>query len=277
VTLIIPALNEAKNLPHVLPALGQHVDEIVLVDGGSVDDTAAVARSLRPDVRVVQQTRRGKGNALACGLAASTGDVLVMIDADGSMDADEIPRFVHAVVNGAHYVKGSRALTGGGSDDLTLLRRLGNRTLNGLVNALYGTGFTDLCYGFNAIRREDVSALGLPPVDGDEPMWGDGFEIETLLTLRALRADLVICEVPSYERRRRHGASNLHPIRDGGRVLRTIMREWRHRRLEPVPVPEDAVPVPRAVISLVSGGGDVRLTAVGGVGAEPYARASGNA
>src|SRR5579871_2108700 len=89
VSVVIPALNEAANLPHVLTRIPTFVDEVVLVDGRSIDDTVEVARRLRPDIRVVVQDGHGKGNALACGFAAATGDIIVMLDADGSTDPDE--------------------------------------------------------------------------------------------------------------------------------------------------------------------------------------------
>src|SRR6185369_17837073 len=137
---------EARNLPHVLSRLPKSIHEVIIVDGNSVDDTLATARRLRPDARILTQNRCGKGNALACGFAAATGDIIVMIDADGSTDPTEIPRFVDALQGGADFAKGSRFRPGGDSDDITPLRRLGNMGLNGLVNVLMGTRFTDLCY-----------------------------------------------------------------------------------------------------------------------------------
>jgi glycosyltransferase involved in cell wall biosynthesis len=232
---VIPALNEERNLPHVFARLPHEVTEVILVDGGSVDRTVQVARELLPSVIVVQQTRTGKGNALACGFAASTGDVLVMIDADGSTDPAEIPRFVEALLSGADYAKGSRFTAGGGSHDITALRRLGNLGLNGMVNMLFGTRFTDLCYGYNAFWREVLPHLDLPdldlpmPADGGK-LWGDGFEIETLINIRVAARGWRISEVPSLEYLRLHGTSNLDAWRDGKRVLRTIFSELhRHR------------------------------------------------
>ena len=238
VSVVIPALNEARNLPHVFGRLPPDVHEVIVVDGLSVDDTIAVARQLRPDVRIVLQSRRGKGNALACGFAAATGDIIAMIDADGSADPGEIPRFVQALVDGAEFAKGTRFTRGGGSDDITRLRALGNRVLVGFVNLCHGSHYTDLCYGYNAFWRRLVPLLGL---DADSPappnggrLWGDGFEVETLIHLRVAAAGLAVTEVPSFEHSRIHGVSNLNAAQDGLRVLRTIMAElrrslWRRR------------------------------------------------
>jgi glycosyltransferase involved in cell wall biosynthesis len=241
VSVIVPALNEARNLPHVFALIPPGVHEVVLVDGLSVDGTVEVARQLRPDVRVVMQNRKGKGNALACGFAAATGDIIAMVDADGSADPGEIPRFVEAVLAGADFAKGSRFIKGGGSSDLTRLRALGNRLLTGFFNACYGRKYTDLCYGFNVFSRRCVPVLGLdatyaPKPGGDARLWGDGFEVETLIHVRAARAGLKVTEVPSFEHSRIHGVSNLNAFSDGLRVVATIFKERRlHRQPEPAP------------------------------------------
>jgi glycosyltransferase involved in cell wall biosynthesis len=233
ISVIVPALNEAQNIPHVFARLPQ-VDEIVLVDGGSIDDTVSVARRLRPDIRVVRQNRKGKGNALACGFAAATGDIIVMIDADGSTDPLEIPRFIEALREGADFAKGSRFRPTGGSADITRLRRAGNKCLSMLVNVMFRTRYSDLCYGYNAFWAHcldvfDLDSTSPAPDNTDGRLWGDGFEIETLLNLRAARADLKITEVASFEHNRIHGVSNLNALTDGMRVLRTIAREWPRR------------------------------------------------
>jgi glycosyltransferase involved in cell wall biosynthesis len=223
VSILIPALNEARNLPHVFSRLPEDVFEVVLVDGGSVDETVEVARSLMPHVRVVQQDGRGKGNAIACGLAACEGEIVVMLDADGSTDGAEIPRFVEALKGGADFAKGSRFMTGGGSSDITMFRRTGNRALCALVNLLYGTRYTDLCYGFNAFWRSSLQRVHVDCA---------GFEVETLLSVRASRVGLATTEVPSYESCRIHGESNLRTLPDGWQVLKTILRE-RFKRADP--------------------------------------------
>lgn len=236
ISIVIPARNEARNLEHVLPELPQ-VHEVILVDGHSVDDTVETARRVMPGIKVLTQTRRGKGNALTCGFAAATGDIIVMFDADGSADPAEIPAYVDALKAGADFAKGSRFCAGGGSADITRIRAAGNRGLNLLTNALLRTKFTDLCYGYNAFWADVLHHLELPDhtvasLTAAKMIWGDGFEIETVLNCRVVAAQLVVSEVASMERLRVHGESNLNAVSDGIRVLRTIMTEQkRHRRM----------------------------------------------
>lgn len=221
VSVVVPTLNEAMNLPFVLSRLPAHLYEVVIVDGHSTDETVEVAKRLRPDALIVQQSGKGKGNALACGFAACSGDVIVMLDADGSTDPSEIPFFLEALVKGAQFAKGSRFLPGGGSADITRGRRLGNTFLNIIVNSLYGTRYTDLCYGYNAFWSSCLTSLVV-----DCP----GFEVETLINIRVAKLGLRVEEIPSFESERLHGQSNLHPIRDGWRILRVIFRERLFRK-----------------------------------------------
>jgi glycosyltransferase involved in cell wall biosynthesis len=267
VTVVIPALNEARNLPHVLAGLPADLHQVILVDGWSTDDTVAVARRLRHDIIVLHQKRKGKGDALACGFAAATGEIIVMFDADGSADAAEIPHFVEALCRGADFAKGSRFIKGGGSSDISRLRRAGNFWLNRLVNIIYGTKYSDLCYGYNAFWRDCLEHLDLdhPEWIGPEPatmQWGDGFEVETLINVRIAKAGLKVTEVPSFERSRVHGTSNLDAFSDGLRVLRVIQTERQRWRLRTPPeaetggrrgVPVGGLPAPiRAKLRRVS-------------------------
>lgn len=216
ISVVIPTLNEAMNLPWVLRRMPSYVDEVVIIDGRSLDSTVDVARALRMDVVVVSEPQAGKGFAVRAGLAAATGDIIVMLDADGSMDPQEIGWFVSPLQHEFDFVKGSRYVTGGGSEDITLLRSAGNRTLTRLANLVLHSNYSDLCYGYIAMRRECLQILELE---------SEGFEIETELIVRASRAGLRIAEVPSNELTRISGSSNLHTFRDGWRVLRTLARE----------------------------------------------------
>jgi hypothetical protein len=236
VSVVVPCLNEERNLPYVFGRMPSDIDEVIVVDGGSVDRTVERAYELWPSAKVVQQTRRGKGNALVCGFEACTGDIIVMIDADGSTDPAEIPDFVRTLRAGVDFAKGSRFLPGGGSHDITAIRKLGNDALSGTVNTLFKTRYSDLCYGYNAFWRWVVPYLDLPDVNAPQPasgemLWGDGFEIETLINVRVAALGLRVGEVASVEAARIHGVSNLSAVRDGSRVLRTILAERRRARV----------------------------------------------
>ena len=199
ISVVIPTLNEAENLPHILPDLPDIVSEVVLVDGGSKDNTG-----------------KGKGNALAEGFAASIGNIIVMMDADGSHDPREILLFVDALVKGADFAKGSRFIHDGASEDFTWIRQFGNSLINLLANACFRVQFTDLCYGYNAFWRRC-----LPYLDIDCP----GFEVEALMNIRARKANLKVKEVPSFEAVRLFGESKLKALHDGWRIVKTIVRE----------------------------------------------------
>jgi hypothetical protein len=227
ISVVVPAMNEGKNIGQVLSELPDGLHEVILVDGNSKDNTIEAARQACPKIRVTSQSGRGKGDAFRTGFAAVTGNLVVMLDADGSADPAEIASFVDALEAGADFAKGSRYMPGGGSADITKLRSFGNTVLSGTANMLHGTEFTDLCYGYNAFW-----ARCLPFISLDVP----GFEVETLINLRMASAGMKIVEVPSYEKERIHGESNLNTFRDGFRVLGTIFREARRRRsLRPHP------------------------------------------
>jgi glycosyltransferase involved in cell wall biosynthesis len=230
VSVVIPTLDEERNIGWVLERLPAVVDEVIIVDGRSTDGTVAAARAARPDVRVVYELRRGKGAALRAGFAAARGDVIVMLDADGSMHPAELVRYVELIGQGYDLVKGSRFLPGGGTADISRLRAAGNLALLGFANWLFYCEFTELCYGFMALRRSAVPRLRLT---------ADGFEIETQIVASALRERLRVAEVPSFEAARRNGVSNLRTFRDGSRVLRELVRASRPRPV--VEVAPDAV------------------------------------
>ena len=222
-------------------AIPASVTEVVLVDGDSSDDSVAIAQQLRPGVMVLNQQTPGKGAAMVEGMFAATGDIVVLCDTDDSMNPAELERFVAALLAGADVVHGSRTMNGGGSDDLTQLRSLGNKALTTLTNMLFSASLTDLCYGYVAMWSDVIDLLRLDHIVQvpHHPMsdeagalhrprgYGHGFEIEALLLCRSAKLGLKISEVSSHESARRHGSSNLRVFGDGFRVLDAIVREWR--------------------------------------------------
>ena len=231
VSVVVPAKNEAPNIREILPYLKEFYEVIVVVSEDD-HDSANAAREALPSAKVVYQTRKGKGNALACGFAEVTGDAIVMFDVDGSADPHEIPRFINALVSGADLAKGSRYCPGGGSDDITLIRSLGNKGLNLLASVLTSTRFTDLCYGYNAFWADQLYMLDLPDTQAETPemVRGDGFEIEALIIGRFALSGATITEVPSFEHDRYHGTTNLNTFKDGFRVLWTILQDRLYAR-----------------------------------------------
>ncbi|HWH08559.1 MAG TPA: glycosyltransferase family 2 protein [Candidatus Thermoplasmatota archaeon] len=214
VSLVVCTLDEEGNVGAVLRRVPPVVDEILVVDGRSRDRTVEEALAADPRVRAVTQDGRGKGDALRKGFRLARGDVVVQMDADGSMDPAEIPRFVAAIEAGADVAKGSRNLPGGGSDDLTPVRAFGNWWMCALGNALHGARFTDLCYGFIAFRRRALESIEIS---------SNGFDVEAEVALKLFRAGFRVVEVPSFEHDRMHGHSHLHAVRDGWTIVRTIL------------------------------------------------------
>lgn len=217
VSIIMPTLNEVSNIKHIFPFIPQFVDEIVVIDGGSKDGTIDEVLKFRKDAKIIIDKTPGKGVALKRGFAAATGDLIIMMDADGSHDPEEIPMLIEPVLNGYDVSKASRILPGGGSDDFTAFRRFGNKMFVVMVNRLYGAKYTDLCYGYRAFKREVIEIMNCK---------SDGFEIETEQSIRMIKTGLKVKEIPSFEARRKYGNSRLNAIRDGWRILEIIIREY---------------------------------------------------
>jgi glycosyltransferase involved in cell wall biosynthesis len=215
-TVIIPTFNEEHNIGTVLSGLPDMVDEVLIVDGNSSDNTVKKVRELLPDVKILYQPGKGKGDALRYGFDNAQGDIIVTIDADGSMDPAEIPDFVEAILQGYDYVKGSRFLPRGGTTDMVWYRKLANKMFVVLVNILYGGKYTDLCYGYNALHKRVLDKITYE---------SDGFEIETEMHIKAKKHNLLIAEVPSFEDKRVHGEGKLKTFSDGWRILKTILKE----------------------------------------------------
>jgi len=222
VSVIIPTLNESANLSLVLPYLPmQWIDEVILVDGHSTDNTIEKAKRIIPSIRVIMEKKRGKGAAMAAGYKAARGDILIVLDADGSNDPREIPRFIKALLEGADFVKGSRFAHGAGTTDMPRFRQLGNMGFVLISNLLFDVRFTDLCYGYHAFWRYCLDSIDFDCFDG--------FEIDTALYLQAAWKSLRIIEVPSFEGYRFFGIGKLQTFPDGFRVLKTIFEQYKEK------------------------------------------------
>jgi glycosyltransferase involved in cell wall biosynthesis len=224
VSVVVAALNEAENLPFVLPRIPEWVHEVLLVDGNSTDDTVAVARQVRPGIRVVRQEGRGKGAAIRTGFALATGDIVVLLDADGSTDPTEIPAFVATLVDGADFAKGSRFLKGGGTVDMPVYRQMGNWGFVVLTNLLFGTRYTDITYGYNATWRHHQESLALEI---------DGWANEIISNIRVARHGLNVVEVPSFEHERIAGEAKLATFSAGWTILKAIVSEAFNKSSKP--------------------------------------------
>jgi glycosyltransferase involved in cell wall biosynthesis len=222
VGIAIPAFNEEKNIGEVLSQLNRiGYENILVIDGLSKDGTLKIATE--GGAKIVLQDGRGKGQAIRQVLSNDylNSDVLVLMDADGSMAAEEVPRFVEALSKGADVAKGSRFISGGGSYDMTALRRFGNKLMTSTVNFLCASRYTDLCYGFVAFNKKAIKALA--PV-----LESNNFEIETEVFIKAQKLGLKVVEVPSMEYERKHGKSNLNTFRDGYKIFKTIAKTSYH-------------------------------------------------
>jgi glycosyltransferase involved in cell wall biosynthesis len=239
ISVIVPARNEADNLQYVLPRIPSFVDEVILVDGHSTDNTIAEAKRWLPSIRIIEQDGKGKGDAIKLGLAAATGNIIILLDADGSADPLEIADFVDVLLAGNDFAKGSRFLKGAKSHDITLLRRAGNFGLTQIVNILFSARFTDLCYGYNAFWKHCVAHIDID---------SDGFEIETLINIRMQVAGLKIAEVPSNEYPRIYGLSNLNAVQDGWRILKLIVQEKMRKKMRITTPPSPQTVLERAAL-----------------------------
>lgn len=215
ITAIVFTLDEEQNLPYVLPKIPSWVDEVLMIDGNSTDNTVRVAKELYPNIRILFQPGRGKGDAMKFGFEMATGDIIVTLDADGATDPQEMQNFIEPLINGYDFVKGTRLLEK--SDWHGRWHRwFVNKIFVIMTNTLYGTKFTDLCAGYNAFWKEPVLKINFTE---------NGYENEPLLYLRSLKAGLKITEVSFRDNGRYHGLTKEMALRQGWIALKTIIRE----------------------------------------------------
>jgi glycosyltransferase involved in cell wall biosynthesis len=234
VSVVIPCLNEAGTIAEcvrrargVLAEMGGE-GEVVVVDNGSVDGSATLAREA--GATVIEEPRRGYGRAYLTGFAASSGDDVVMIDADLTYDFAEIPRFVELLDAGAQLVMGNRmrSIQPGA---MSILSRIGNPILSGFLNLLHSTPVADAHCGMRAVRREALAELELGST---------GMEFASEMVIRASKLNLDVQELP-IKLHVRGGESKLAPFRDG----------WRHLRLILIYSPDALFIVPGALMNLL--------------------------
>jgi glycosyltransferase involved in cell wall biosynthesis len=217
ISIVVPTLNECPNIKHVFSNIPEFIDEIVVVDGNSTDGTRDEIKKYRTDAKIIIEKRHGKGQALKTGFENASGDIVVIMDADGSHDIREMSRLLEPVLDGYDASHGSRMLPGGGSDDITPFRSLGNKIFVSLVNYIYGSQYTDLCYGYRAFKKEAIEKMNCNRL---------GFDIETEQSIRVAKAGIKVKEVPSFEARRMYGNSNLNSFKDGWKILDVIVKEY---------------------------------------------------
>ncbi len=216
ISIVIPTLNEGKNIRHVMlgvkEILRHESYEIIVVDGGSSDRTVQLARGLGAKILT---EHIGKGNGLIKGLAAAKGSVVVAMDADMSNEPKELKLLIDGIEIGYDVCMGSRFITGGGSEDMPLIRVMGNKFFVLLVNLLFRANYSDMCYGYRSFRKSAISKLRLRE---------KGFGIETEINIQAAKKHMKVLEVPSNEKRRNAGIGKLHTFRDGYVILKAIGR-----------------------------------------------------
>ncbi len=216
ISVIICTLNEEESLPYVLPNIPKWVDEILLVDGHSADTTVQIAKKLQPEIKVMYQPRKGKGDALRYGIQQASGDIIVTLDADGTTDPEEMPKFIEPLLNGYDFAKGSRFALGL-PHNKPWYRILGNWIIVMTFNILFFKKYTDLCSGYNAFWRKVIEPINL---------WSpDSFEDEPLINTRVRKAGLKVMEVGHLDRGRFGGDTKAPSWRQGFKAIRTIVNE----------------------------------------------------
>lgn len=220
-TAVLAAFNEAANIGPIVRDCLPYADEVLVVDDGSSDNTAAVAAAA--GARVVQLSRnRGKGVAVRRGAHEARGEVLVFLDADGQDDPNDIPTLLGALHDDVGLVVGSRFLGHFEPGSIEAVHVLGNRALTGMVNVLFDAALTDTQAGFRALRRERFLSCALD---------AHGYDVEVDLLLEVLGTGGRIVEVPVTRRPRTSGHSHLRTVTDGSRIaLRIALQRLKRRR-----------------------------------------------
>lgn len=216
VTIIIPTKNEGEGLAQIILSVKKYSDEILVVDGHSTDDTLKICRKYK--IVYILDHGRGRGDGVRLGIEKAYNELVVLFDADGSHEANDIPKFVAELEKGADLVIGSRRL--GGSYDLNMnfagiLRSGGADFLAYLVNKRFGTKLSDILYSFRAVRKSSAIKMGFTSND---------FGIEQEMVVKCLKNGFKLVEIPSREKARGWGVSKLKTIM-GVKFVFNLLRE----------------------------------------------------
>ncbi len=217
ISVVIPTLNEEENLSYVLNNIPKCISEVIVVDGYSKDKTLEIAKKFNTKILY---DKRGKGSALIKGLNAAKGDIVIMMDADCSHRTEELGLLIEGIKAGYDTCMGSRFIQGGGTADMPLLRKFGNKFFVFLVNLFWRMNYSDLCYGYRSFNRNAIKNLNLE---------SKGFAIETEISIKAAKNKLKVLEVPSFEKKRKFGKGKLRTFRHGVEISRKIINELFRR------------------------------------------------
>lgn len=219
ISVVIPTLNEEKNIGKLLNRLSKEMEkrklnyEIIVADGYSTDRTVDIAKKFK--AKVIYDGL-GKGSALRKGFNIAEGDIIISIDADLSHDPKEVGLLIEGIKIGYDMCAGSRFIQGGGTEDMPWYRKVGNKIFVFLVNLFFNTHYSDLCYGYRAIKRSALKKMKLRT---------NGFGIETEIAIEAAKRKLKVMEIPSFEKKRSAGTGKLKTWRDGWEIFKIIFKK----------------------------------------------------
>ena len=218
VTVIIPTRNEEGCIGSLIREIPKkYVDEIVVIDGHSTDNTREEAKGADTKTKVFLQRGWGYGGAVQQGAKHARGDILILMDADGSMNPNAIPQLLKKADEGYEYVMGSRYINGSKSEDDTIIRYIGNKFFTWLTNIIHKTNVTDSLYTYNAIPKKSFLKIKAK---------SKGFEYCTEILVRAKMAGLKFAEVPAPERARSCGKTKVNAFWHGLKILTMILRKY---------------------------------------------------
>ena len=222
ISVIIPAYNEEPNLglvledtKHILQKMGVP-HEIIVVNDGSRDDTANVARK-HSVILIDYDKNLGKGAALIKGFRRARGNIVVTMDADGSHRAEDIPFLLSPMLNGGSLeaIVGSRFVDEKGRRSTSSLHLIGNRIINALILMATGRYISDSQSGFRAYKKNALGKIALH---------SSGFDIESEMTIKMLKKGFKFMEIPIRCDPRMNGLTRVNAFQDGFNIVKTIIK-----------------------------------------------------